>query len=883
MATSKDRLDKQEALARADGWSNVITNIGTSQDKRMYNKIDWNPQSPEFFEQLYAGDELASRIVNIVPEEALRQGWEWTGGPEKQIIKKINDRAAELDLRGAIERTWKWGRAYGGACLYIVTDTRDPASPLRKGERVIGLRDLSRYDLRILSTDVEADFGSSNWGHPNIYYLTVQMGSQFKGYPIHWTRMVRFDGYLVPRRTYIRNNYWHDSVLNRIYNVIRNYQSANDAVATMLQDFNVDIYKMKDVANLISAGKEDLVKKRIEIMNFSKSVIRAMILDSDSEEYENGQRSIEGVSELLTQQANRLVAAVDMPHTVLLGESPDGSNATGNSTTNQWYNKIQAEQENYLRPKLKRLMQAIFYDIEDLDFKFNPLHHNTEGEEADIRLKVAQADQIYLTNGVLDPTELADSRFGGDEYSMETQLNKDAREQGLLTPHASDAGFDPNGPDGEDPDGTGGATGEEDPIDSAPQGANGLLKPGQSAASNLPVKGKPSTDAEAFPVAESTEEPEGQDMVGTPIPQPIKKSPKVPLNQAGGPDATPPESEEEEEEPTDLPESLQPYQGNEVGFGSDDNDATYGLKNQSIGTPVEKVKQMIGISMSEPMRDPKTDPKLPPPGRTKNPRVINPTVGDGVVSKSGAQFRSDTMIEDAFTEGKHPRAGDGKFGHGAGKSAPKGKPAGKPKGGKPEPKKPAPRGKAPAKGAHSGHAVSAMFAAAEKAEEGAEKGDAGESLFMPRQTDWIKDNKTQQKVTSGNDAACVAIMTGNKILMGKRRDSGRWTLPGGHLNDGEQPTQAALREVQEETGMWLRPDHLDDMGPSTVIKPNGDAVTVNKYRILLPGPKPMTTRMDPDNEVEKWQWIDTTNGLPDIVKENLHHQPNVVLDALGLR
>jgi phage-related protein (TIGR01555 family) len=388
--------------------------------------------SPEFYEQLYAGDELASRIVNLVPEEALRRWVEWSG-LDKDKAKMLSERCHELDVRGAIERTWKWARAYGGAILYMVTDSDSPGTPLGEDEKIICLRDLSRYDLRILSTDVESDLGSPNFGQPRAYYLNVQMGSQYKGYPIHHSRLIRFDGYMVPRRTYIRNGYWHDSILQRLYNVIRNYQSSNDAAASILQDFNVGIYKMKNLANLIAAGKEDVVKRRLELLNFSKSVIRAMALDADEEGFEDLSRNVTGLAELLAQQSNRLVAATDIPHTKLLGESPDGSNATGNSTTSQWYDYIQAEQENYLRPKLKRLLKILFPEHEDLEFKFHKLWQLDEQQEAELRNKQAQTDQIYLSTGVLDPSEVAQSRFGGDEYSPETELDTEAREMGLLS------------------------------------------------------------------------------------------------------------------------------------------------------------------------------------------------------------------------------------------------------------------------------------------------------------------------------------------------------------------------------------------------------------------------------------------------------------------
>ena len=290
---------------RNDGWENLVTLLGTSADKRTHNQLKWEYHDPQFYEQVYAGGGIPARIVDCVPDHALRNWVTWgnmkkKSKEERQYAREaIEERSLELDLRGNFLKAWKWGRAYGGGCLHIVTNTSDPASPLRRGEKVLALRDLSRWDLRILTTDIEYDFGSPNYGHPRIYYLNVQMGSQYKGYPIHWTRMIRFDGQLVPRRTFILNNYWHDSILNRIYNSIRNYEGSNDAVATMLHDFNVDVYKMKNLANLVQAGKEQIVQQRIEMMNYCKSVINALILDTADEDYENKQRSVEGVADLL--------------------------------------------------------------------------------------------------------------------------------------------------------------------------------------------------------------------------------------------------------------------------------------------------------------------------------------------------------------------------------------------------------------------------------------------------------------------------------------------------------------------------------------------------------------------------------------------------------
>lgn len=43
-----------------------------------------------------------------------------------------------------------------------------------------------------------------------------------------------------------------------------------------------------------------------------------------------------------------------------------------------------------------------------------------------------------------------------------------------------------------------------------------------------------------------------------------------------------------------------------------------------------------------------------------------------------------------------------------------------------------------------------------------------------------------------------------RVLLEKRSDSGMWGFPGGRIEPGESVTDAALREVREETGFTVR-------------------------------------------------------------------------------
>ena len=78
---------------------------------------------------------------------------------------------------------------------------------------------------------------------------------------------------------------------------------------------------------------------------------------------------------------------------------------------------------------------------------------------------------------------------------------------------------------------------------------------------------------------------------------------------------------------------------------------------------------------------------------------------------------------------------------------------------------------------------------------------------MPR-TDYVHDPHAPTPNTLV-PAVCAAVFDDDRrILLQKRRDNGKWALPGGRVEISESVADAAIREVREETGIDVRVMHL---------------------------------------------------------------------------
>ena len=100
----------------------------------------------------------------------------------------------------------------------------------------------------------------------------------------------------------------------------------------------------------------------------------------------------------------------------------------------------------------------------------------------------------------------------------------------------------------------------------------------------------------------------------------------------------------------------------------------------------------------------------------------------------------------------------------------------------------------------------------------------------------------------------VIIKKDKKVLLGKRigeHGTGTWSFPGGHIEFGETPEEAAERETKEEAGISIC--HIYK-GPYTSDVHEGEGKHYITLFLIADYASGNARVMEPD-KFEKWEWF----------------------------
>jgi phage-related protein (TIGR01555 family) len=425
-----------------DAWLNLTTGLGTSRDKRVGGAASSDIITYYDALEMYRSDDMVSRIIDMPADEMVREWFDVVIPEDKEAGELLGAKLDDLNAQTVFKQAIRAQDLFGGSVILIgVNDgVIDLSRPLDMAQ-VRSVDFLNWFDAsEVNAVEWQNNPAEANYGEPTHFDITPKtFGSGISTSSIlkrvHRSRLLVLSRPIVSRTTLGRSTMgsgsgFGESVLAPLYSIIRDYGVTWASVGHLLQDFAQSVYKFSGLGDALMSGQASALNQRLEGIDRTRSVMRAVVLDKD-DEFQRMATPLTGLPEIMQQFGYRIAAAAKMPVSLLLGQSPTGLNATGDSDVRWFYDHIKRRQKQEIAPLMEYLIKIIMNarvspvngkEPENWSLQWHELWQMTDEQKADVRLKMAQTDMIYLQNGVLSPTEVSTSRFGGDAYSIETTL-----------------------------------------------------------------------------------------------------------------------------------------------------------------------------------------------------------------------------------------------------------------------------------------------------------------------------------------------------------------------------------------------------------------------------------------------------------------------------
>lgn len=385
-----------------DSLTNFMAELGTRRDKASHSTYTLPYENSVELENAYRGAWLPRKIVDIPANDATREWRAWQA--ESGQIAKIEAEEKRLGLKSKVNEALKKSRLFGGAAIYIGIALDDPSKPIIP-ERV------SRIDfLTVMScNDVTAgpnedDPFAEGYGKPKYY--------ESNGKPVHPSRLCIFYGAKRPGSYSFSGTSWGDSILTAMMDTLKNVDSAMANINSLIFEAKIDVLKIPDLNGMMKDDKKRAaIVSRVGVAAALKGNNGMLVIDGEEEHTSKSFAfaNLDNIGMMFLQVA---AGSADIPATRLIGMSPGGLNASGESDYRNYIDKVTGIQENDIGTAIQVLDECILYSAigsrpEEVYYEWRPLWQPSAKERADLGKTVADTIAVLAGTALIPEDALA--------------------------------------------------------------------------------------------------------------------------------------------------------------------------------------------------------------------------------------------------------------------------------------------------------------------------------------------------------------------------------------------------------------------------------------------------------------------------------------------
>jgi uncharacterized protein len=376
---------------------------------------------------------LIDKCCSMPARDAIRQGYRIVSDEGKDLDSEVQQAFKKYDELFAVNRNMKqfvhMGRVFGVRVALFRVESTDPSyyeHPFNPDGITPGsYKGIVQVDPYWCSPELDTR-AASDPSSPHFYEPTWW---RINGKRYHRTHLVIFRNGEVS--DLLKPQYLYGGVpvpqriLERVYAAERTANEAPQLAMTKRSTvFGTDVAE--------AFANKDAFDSRLADWAYYRDNYAIKVLDKANDEIQQFDTSLTDLDAVIMTQYQIVAAAAGVPATKLLGTTPKGFNATGESEESSYHEELESIQTHDLTPFLERhhlLVMRSFIAPKllagvpiDTSAVWEPLDSPTAKEEAEINKQKADSDKALVDAGAIDGLDirkrLSEDRQSG-YYGME--------------------------------------------------------------------------------------------------------------------------------------------------------------------------------------------------------------------------------------------------------------------------------------------------------------------------------------------------------------------------------------------------------------------------------------------------------------------------------
>ena len=335
--------------------------------------------------QQIAQQGLIRACIQTVSDDLSRKWIKIDGCDDPHKLEIIENELKKLHIKDLFHKAVTTTGYMGGAFIFIDTGEDDLTLPLAINDLSAELKEGSKVKFVVVDPVNVSPIEYNCIDPLRDDYMRPRMW-QVLGKRVHASRLLPFVENQPPMLLKPNYNFLGIPQAQILWDYVMHFNQTRASTARLLEKISLLVVQTDMDAVLSDEHGIELFDAKMEFLERYRNNDSVFVCDKESEGVMNVQTTIAGCTDVVRQSLELIACINRTPAVKLLGISPSGFNATGESDLKNYYDYISSKQELY-REQIQTIINVIqlceFGTIDPaITFKFEPLNEENKASQA---------------------------------------------------------------------------------------------------------------------------------------------------------------------------------------------------------------------------------------------------------------------------------------------------------------------------------------------------------------------------------------------------------------------------------------------------------------------------------------------------------------------